>query len=94
MSALILGLLLFFATHSARIFAEDTRSRLIARHGLAKWKLDLLDDHSIKHYADHIVKAIEAEVEDLAKGEGPTRAADVVISGAESDEASCDSAPA
>ena len=39
MSALILGLLLFFATHSARIFAEDTRTRLIARHGLAKWKL-------------------------------------------------------
>jgi uncharacterized membrane protein len=39
MSALILGLLLFFATHSARIFAEDTRARLIARHGLAKWKL-------------------------------------------------------
>ena len=39
MSALILGLLLFFATHSARIFADDARARFIAQHGLAKWKL-------------------------------------------------------
>lgn len=39
MSALILGLLIFFGTHSARIFADDARARLIAQHGLAKWKL-------------------------------------------------------
>lgn len=39
MSALIVGLLLFFGTHSARIFAADGRARFIARHGLAKWKL-------------------------------------------------------
>lgn len=39
MTALILGLLLFFATHSARIFADDRRARFIARHGLAPWKL-------------------------------------------------------
>lgn len=39
MTALILGLLLFFATHSARIFAEDWRVRFIAHHGVVRWKL-------------------------------------------------------
>lgn len=39
MTALILGLLLFFSTHSARIFAEDNRAQYIAHYGLAKWKL-------------------------------------------------------
>ncbi|HJV27689.1 MAG TPA: NnrU family protein [Aromatoleum sp.] len=39
MTALILGLLLFFSTHSARIFAEDNRTQYIAHYGLAKWKL-------------------------------------------------------
>lgn len=39
MTALILGLLLFFATHSARIFADDRRVRFIAHHGVVRWKL-------------------------------------------------------
>ncbi|QTQ34598.1 NnrU family protein [Aromatoleum petrolei] len=38
MTALILGLL-FFSTHSARIFAEDNRAQYIAHYGRAKWKL-------------------------------------------------------
>jgi triacylglycerol lipase len=29
--------------------------------GLLKWKFDLLDDHSIKHYAQHILTAIQQE---------------------------------
>jgi uncharacterized membrane protein len=39
MTALIIGLLLFFSTHSARIFAEDNRTQYIAHYGMAKWKL-------------------------------------------------------
>ena len=39
MTTLILGLLLFFATHSARIFADDRRVRFIAHHGVVRWKL-------------------------------------------------------
>ena len=39
MTALIIGLLLFFSTHSARIFAEENRAQYIAHYGMAKWKL-------------------------------------------------------
>jgi uncharacterized membrane protein len=35
---LIVGLILFLGTHSARIFAEDSRNALIARLGLMPWK--------------------------------------------------------
>jgi len=35
---LIVGLILFLGTHSARIFAEDSRKALIARLGLMPWK--------------------------------------------------------
>lgn len=38
MGALILGLLLFLGMHSARIVAEDARSRFIARRGAGAWK--------------------------------------------------------
>ncbi len=46
---------------------------------LAKWRLDLLDDHSIKLYAQHIVTAIRAENAALANGRGFTVAQDLVI---------------
>ena len=36
---LIIGLILFLGTHSARIFAEDSRQRLIAEGGLLKFKI-------------------------------------------------------
>lgn len=39
MTALIIGLVLFLSTHSARIFAEDNRAQYIAHYGMAKWKL-------------------------------------------------------
>lgn len=39
MTALIIGLLLFFSTHSSRIFAEDNRNRYIEHYGMKKWKL-------------------------------------------------------
>lgn len=38
MTLLIVGLILFLGTHSARIFAEDWRNALIARVGLMPWK--------------------------------------------------------
>jgi uncharacterized membrane protein len=38
MSVLILGLLLFLGAHSVRIFANDWRSRQLARLGEDKWK--------------------------------------------------------
>lgn len=36
---LIIGLILFLATHSARIFAEEGRAQLIAERGLLKYKI-------------------------------------------------------
>ena len=39
MTAFIIGLLLFFSTHSSRIFAEDNRNRYIEHYGMMKWKL-------------------------------------------------------
>lgn len=39
MTALIIGLVLFLSTHSARIFAEHNRAQYIAHYGMAKWKL-------------------------------------------------------
>lgn len=39
MTALIIGLVLFLSTHSARIFAEDNRAQYIAHYGMTKWKL-------------------------------------------------------
>lgn len=39
MLVLILGLLVFIGTHSVRIFADDWRSRQIARLGDERWKM-------------------------------------------------------
>lgn len=39
MLQLILGLLIFLGVHSARVFADDFRTRFIAQHGLNTWKL-------------------------------------------------------
>ena len=39
MPYLVLGLLLFLSTHSARLFAADNRAQYIAHYGLMKWKL-------------------------------------------------------
>ena len=38
MTALILGLVLFFGIHSTRIVADGTRSAFIAKHGANAWK--------------------------------------------------------
>lgn len=38
MTAYVLGLLLFFATHSLRIFADDWRNAQLARFGEQRWK--------------------------------------------------------
>lgn len=39
MTLLIIGLLLFLGTHSARILAEENRKQMIADHGEIKWKI-------------------------------------------------------
>jgi triacylglycerol lipase len=56
--------------------------------GLLKWKLDLLEDHSIRLYAKHIVSAINQEDAALAKGGEKTAATDLVIP-EQSEEPSC-----
>ncbi len=38
MSILILGLLIFLGTHSLRVYADDWRSRQLARFGEKRWK--------------------------------------------------------
>ena len=47
--------------------------------GLLKWKLDLLDDHSIKLYAQHIVTAIGQEEAALARGGQAAEPEEVVV---------------
>lgn len=66
MTALIIGLLLFLSTHSARIFAEDNRAQYIAHYGMAKWKL-----------AYSIASAIGLAL--IVWGYGQTRAAPVPL---------------
>jgi triacylglycerol lipase len=53
--------------------------------GLMKWKLDLLTDHSIHLYAQHIATAVAQENAAVAKQRGPVAADDVAIRAA-SDE--------
>lgn len=39
MTALLIGIVLFFGTHSVRIFADGWRSRMLARVGEGPWKI-------------------------------------------------------
>jgi triacylglycerol lipase len=71
--------------------SRDRWRGLIA--GLLKWKLDLLEDHSIKLYAQHIVSAINEENAALAKGGHKTAAADLAIRGENVDQACQDPVP-
>jgi triacylglycerol lipase len=71
--------------------SRDRWRGLIA--GLLKWKLDLLEDHSIKLYAQHIVSAINEENAALAAGGHKTAAADLAIRGENVDQACQDSVP-
>lgn len=47
--------------------------------GLLKWRLDMLTDHSIGQYAQHIAAAVHEEDAALAKNGGTTAADDLVI---------------
>jgi len=47
--------------------------------GLTQWRLDVLTDHSIQQYAQHIVTAIEKENESLAENRGETETEDLVV---------------
>jgi triacylglycerol lipase len=50
--------------------------------GLLKWRIDLLTDHSIKLYAEHIAAAVEQENAGLARGRDTVDAEDLAISAA------------
>jgi triacylglycerol lipase len=49
--------------------------------GLFKWKLDLLADHSIRLYAEHIAAAVEKENAAVGHGRGKTAKENLVIHG-------------
>ena len=49
--------------------------------GLLRWKIDLLTDHSIKLYAQHILTAIQEEDAALAKGRAEVAADKLVVCG-------------
>jgi triacylglycerol lipase len=56
--------------------------------GLLQWKLDLLADHSIRLYAQHIAAAVEGENVSLASGHEETAVHDLVVD-SPSDESDC-----
>jgi len=56
--------------------------------GLFQWKLDLLADHSIKLYAQHIVAAVEKEIALQANGRDAV-ATDRLVIRESSDEPAC-----
>jgi len=62
--------------------------------GLLQWKFDLLEDHSIKLYAEHIVSAIKAENTALEHGGTTTAASDLVIATTDEEIACKDLPPA
>jgi triacylglycerol lipase len=70
--------------------SRDRWRGLIA--GLFKWKLDLLADHSIGLYAQHIASAVHAEETGLASHRGVADGQDLAIP-AGSEEPSCQDAP-
>lgn len=69
--------------------SRDRWRGLIA--GLMKWKLDLLTDHSIGLYAQHIAAAVEQENVALAKHRGAVAADDLAIRGQNDEPARQDS---
>lgn len=47
--------------------------------GFLKWRIDLLTDHSIGQYAQHLMEAVNKENEALATNRGETQAESIVI---------------
>jgi triacylglycerol lipase len=50
-----------------------------ALRGLLKWKLDMLTDHSIMQYQQHLIEALERENDNTATHHAPFVAADLSI---------------
>lgn len=46
--------------------------------GLLQWRLDMLSDHSIRHYAGHLAEAVDKENESLATNHAAGAASDFV----------------
>lgn len=61
--------------------------------GLLKWKLDMLTDHSIMQYQQHLIEALEKEHDGTAAHHAPASAADLAIH-VERDEDECEDAAA
>ena len=57
--------------------------------GLLKWKLDMLTDHSIMQYQQHLIEALEKEHSATAAHHAPAIAADLAIH-VESDDGECE----
>jgi triacylglycerol lipase len=74
------------------IWRSRDRWRGLAK-GLLKWKIDLLTDHSIGQYAEHIATAVKQEDAALANNRGPTPADKLVIP-AGCDEPACEDSAA
>lgn len=47
--------------------------------GLLKWRIDLLTDHSIRQYAEHLMEAVNKENLSLATHHGETSAESIAI---------------
>jgi triacylglycerol lipase len=59
--------------------------------GLLQWRIDLLTDHSIHQYAEHLVEAVNKENFALAANRGETSAESIVIHAAkEADAETCE----
>ena len=61
--------------------------------GLLQWRLDMLSDHSIRQYAEHLAAAVDKENAGLSKNRTAAVAEDLVIR-AEKDEQGCQDAVA
>jgi triacylglycerol lipase len=61
--------------------------------GLLKWRLDMLTDHSIMQYQQHLAEAVEKENAGVGTHRGPAVAADLAIHNTDED-ACCDDAVA
>jgi triacylglycerol lipase len=59
--------------------------------GLLKWKLDMLTDHSIMQYQQHLIEALEKEHSATGAHHAPVVAADLAIH-VESNDGECDNA--
>jgi triacylglycerol lipase len=57
--------------------------------GLLQWRIDLLTDHSIGQYAQHIAAAVKAEFSALAMNRGTTQAEELIVRAESNGQPAC-----